>query len=241
MIIEITGLPGSGKSYLAEQLAGYLTRIDELKDFKIYNNYHLESIFKNKYGSVSKKVFKILCLFFDNVKRKNIYTILTSSATLNEKKLQLKLLIKNYMLHEVAYNIISEKRKSVCLMDEGSLHRIHYLFPVNSPKKNTNLIFQNVICSKNNLVIYLKIDVEDSIKRLDERGWPERVRPHLKKDYSKRNYLTFFQEEQDCILDLYSGKVISINTTCFNEEGSKALDLVKNMIIEHFNTHSKKI
>ena len=162
-IYELTGLPGSGKSYLVEN--AILNNIEFIDEKKFYNLCKKIS-FKNKI----KKLLIFLIFYFDVV----VYLYIFSIKTCKSMKVALKTvkdIIKYISLYENVVNLKKEKQKIV--FDQGILQNIWSISLLNKNKlENSHLlkhIFSRLEKKYNMSCVYYIVDYKLAAKRANSR------------------------------------------------------------------------
>ncbi len=162
-IYELTGLPGSGKSYLVENsILGNIEFIDE----KNFYNICKKISFKNKI----KKLLFFLIFYFDVV----IYLYIFSIKMCKSVKVALKTvndLIKYIALYENVVNMNKNKEKIV--FDQGIIQNIWSISLLNKKKLEKNHLLKHIFSrfeKRYNMVcVYYIVDYKIAAKRAISR------------------------------------------------------------------------
>lgn len=170
MIIDIIGLPGSGKSFLAEEIAEDLNRrnIDNINVLR-YERY----TFKGKLINRIKKEF-IKKFRYTNRIREELCIILKDELYL--KSIYNKDRNIDYYIDHIAISIYRYsklmRRKKVYIFDEGIYHALATLcmdYNISNDIFLNLLLFCKSKLGENN-IIYNKISVKDCLQSIKQRN-----------------------------------------------------------------------
>ena len=180
MIIEFTGIPGSGKTSLHKTLKNNL----RCKGCCVWTpNQHWQSLVVEKqanklhrYLTVSRKAATIVKPAINN-----IHFILSvpwiqalSGLSFKYKKLIAKSFLIN--LAESEFAKLTRKEKVVALMDEGIVHRAYSLFvSLNNEINYKALERYAFMVNLPDLLVYVKLNVKRALQRITARGVPLRM------------------------------------------------------------------
>ena len=179
MIIEFTGIPGSGKTTLHKALQNDLIR----KEYSVWTpSEHWQSLGLqqvNRSRISLKFTRKVATLVKPAIN--NIHTILSvpwiqvfSGLSFQYKKLIAKSFLINLAESECAK--LTRKEKVVALMDEGIVHRAYSLF-VSLNKDINHKALERYVLMVNlpDLLVFVKINVKQALQRIMARGVPLRM------------------------------------------------------------------
>ena len=193
-IVELFGLPGSGKSYLFNSLIKSKNKkflieknlLDIIPSFdnKIYLNF-FDFIFIKKSNFLPNLILILILKIFENRvknilnKKKinskiiDIYFKLTKYSNFSQKRI---IRIKYFFLKNLIYQILffSLKSKKNYFSDQFLIQSVYLNFKdINKNKKNIKflIIFLFKFLKKNRLIIHLNTDINKCIKRSNNRNY----------------------------------------------------------------------
>ena len=186
MIIELIGIPGSGKTYISKLLIEYSNKSEHFQNdnrFLLLNQSEMMddniNIFRLFISKIWKNLLTIsLSTFFD------MFSILTSNQSV-KTGLYLSLyyfgVIKRYQFYFENYNIQSES----LVLDEGLFHAICGSYSKNNDEKFKKVIERTIVNTENkkyypfnrenHIFVFVSSNIEESFKRIENRssGWPK--------------------------------------------------------------------
>ena len=180
MIIEFTGLPGSGKTTLNDALQNNLTR----KEYCIWTpgrnrrtsglQYQVNKLHRSL--TVTKKTATLVKAAINNIQI--ILSIpwiqVFSGLSFKYKKLIAKSFLVN--LAESEFAKLASKGGCVALMDEGIVHRAYTLFvSLNKDINHKALERYALMVNLPDLLVFVKINVKQALQRIMARGVPLRM------------------------------------------------------------------
>ena len=193
-IVELFGLPGSGKSYLFNSLIKSKNKkflieknlLDIIPSFdnKIYLNF-FDFIFIKKSNFLPNLILILILKIFENrvkniLNKKKInskiidmYFKLTKYSNFSQKRI---IRIKYFFLKNLIYQILffSLKSKKNYFSDQFLIQSVYLNFKdINKNKKNIKflIIFLFKFLKKNRLIIHLNTDINKCIKRSNNRNY----------------------------------------------------------------------
>ena len=226
MIIEFTGLPASGKTYISELLTDYLH-----KRFKnripIYNCRDLYLLRAKKYRSKIKLLFKYLMLGLAPINLMIICHICKLKSNFSEKVFVIKMYFNTLLIYEIIDVLKEIEKKTIFLLHEGYIHSLFALFvtvhgspPLHILKKYINRRMGI------DLLIFIQCSAENSYSRLEKRGWFTRM-----KKYAKQEKLAFIRNfagtGDQALKNLKLYPVLTIQNDYFPNEDNYGLNFKK--------------
>jgi len=173
-IIEFTGVPGSGKSYISQELTKYFINSSEYDEWEIiYLNF--KKINKDFYK------FKNLYNFFDIFIIKIIFTYLYHEKFTKRSITSIKTILLGYYKYFLVGRLLNESHhdKHIFIIDEGILHVNNQLFSVFNYRKINSLfrriklhkVYKYYLTSYNYII---EMNINDAIINIlnRESGWP---------------------------------------------------------------------
>lgn len=220
MIIEFIGLPGSGKTTIANRLDSYIN--DKIKgNISVFTIKDLEDIKKK---SRLKFILKYLAFLF----RPKVLIILVHALKKNPMFLwTIKGPIRWYLNTLILYGIIGDlykvNNKSIFILDEGYIHRCNSLYVTDKrcPNKNTVLRYlkQNELLTNSYNVdiipVFLDCSINECYSRLLKRGLR---RFSFYNDNQKINFLENFSCNIQQLKDILNPKYISFKSCSVSDE-----------------------
>ena len=167
MIIELVGLPGSGKSFLCEELENDLKK----------NKNKVLNITKFSYKTTIGKILRKYFCFISNYQHnynKHIKCINDIINTNIKNKYDINIRIDVYIERIAILLELYKKNKKIYLLDEGIIHYLIimsiYFGLDNSILKELVKYVYNYISKDDFIVVYNKIEVEECIQSIKNRN-----------------------------------------------------------------------
>lgn len=244
MIIEFTAAPGSGKTYLADQLKNYLQQDLELKNYKIYTRNDLRKAnqkFNRKFlNTIHSKMESLLLMDF------NIIKICTGVLISNRKVIDKKKAIL-YILYNIKSSFIIDKIKnkepnSIFILDEGLLHvaGVYLDNDINKQKlqkyvNNIKKINKSMYMKQKKIYVLIESDVFENFKRMNNRsqGWPQMMKRLNEEE--KHYVLDKAFKKTDLYKEVISDELwemVIINNKVFKESYDEEFSKIKKLIKE---------
>ena len=179
LIIEFTGIPGSGKTTLCKTLLQYFIA----RNYQVWTQTDYWRQIGNKQLSFSGRMFfffrkLIICLKSSFANSNLIFHLpwldLLAGQSFKNKWRCLNSFLTNLAEYEAAKNL--ESHNTIALMDEGIFHRAYNIFVM--PEKclnNRRLLLYGKAVNMPDLLIYLKAPVSVCFGRISRRGLPIRM------------------------------------------------------------------
>lgn len=180
MIIEFTGIPGSGKTNLHKALENNLRR----KGCYVWTpSQHWQSLELQPQTNKSRRFLSITRKAATLVKPaiNNIHFVLSvpwiqalSGLTFKYKKLIARSFLVN--LAESEFAKLTRKESVIALMDEGIVHRAYSLFVTLNHEINHKALERYItMVNLPDLLVYVKLNVKRALQRIMARGVPSRM------------------------------------------------------------------
>lgn len=185
MIIEFTAAPGSGKTYLSEQLKYYLQQDLELKNYKIYTRDDLgleNRKFKNKILNRLHNIIQTLQIIVGWDVLKICIEVLLSKRKITDKQYLIQYILYNIKNYYIISKFEKKITNSIFILDEGLLHVAGVYLDDDINKKKLEQYMRYIKRIKKSMYmkqkrIYVLVDscITESFKRIDDRsqGWPK--------------------------------------------------------------------
>lgn len=233
MIIEFTGLPGSGKTYICEKLEIYLKK-NIKKEISIYNTNDIAKIKRKLFCKRYKLYLKYITFLFRRESFRIMFHLVRWKVNIKEFILIIRWYISDLILNEIMNGIKSNNSNTIFLIHEGLVHRLHAIYVSKKcrPKKEEIITYiKNNDNSELIIVIYCTID--KSIERLQKRDWIKRII-----DYpfeQKVKFINNFYYVQSSMLEVINtDKVIPINNndfkSCYDKEFKQILGNIESRL-----------
>ena len=180
MIIEFTGIPGSGKTNLHKALENNLRR----KGCCVWTpSQHWQSLELQQQTNKSRRFLSVTRKATTLVKPaiNNIHFVLSvpwiqalSGLTFKYKKLIARSFLVN--LAESEFAKLTRKESVIALMDEGIVHRAYSLFVTLDHEINHKALERYItMVNLPDLLVYVKLNVKRALQRIMARGVPSRM------------------------------------------------------------------
>ena len=191
-VVELTGIPGSGKTFLSNQLFDCLSSDKKMSSFTFHNR---RTIYYERNEHGLRKLLSTLSLLFNHLYLKLFLLLLFSPKYKRERKPKLKYLIKILLQQRFVTKKTKNCDNNVFIIDEGFIH-LQYIFLENmhsssSLQKHMVLLTKMLSQYRNTFFVtfFVECDVKKAFERIQSRdqGWP--IGFLGKTDSDKINYL----------------------------------------------------
>lgn len=248
MIIEFATLPGSGKSYLSEQLRSYLNRNLDMKRYKVLTRQDLVQLKSIQYSDRKRSklhTLKVLLKIMNISLIRQLVRLMTLTDDFKNNRRYLKYYLRTLTNYAYLAEIkdISE-RIPVIIMDEGFLQNSTLFLSESKPKEVLNRYFNEVkqfdyINYETYPVFNLYIEScwQTNVERLNQRpkGWPATLKSldsAEKREAMKKRSRLYNNLKDYCLKDDNHSTVINnsdFSLTDTTESFEKILQAVKSV------------
>jgi broad-specificity NMP kinase len=217
MVIEITGVPGSGKSSI------YSTIENKMNDVKFISN-------KQKGLLNELKLFTIYAVHFHKMRYNNLILklIIKSNNTLYHK-----LNIVRNVIKKIAIYSKYKDKKNIYIFDEGISHLPFNVFVDSSKKKTSNIEISNFInqIPTPDLLLVINAGKVETTRRLKDRG---HKRIDLSNDEKMKIFISKSFIVRDQIIRYYKNNNKKYKIITNNNSIENAVKVAKNIIEKYY-------
>lgn len=219
--LEFYGLPGCGKSTVSHKLAEELRKLE----YKVNEpSYEIDRV---KGGFLVRKLNKVLLLGLCRILNRDQYTIIKDIVAKNGYVGKSCLSQEINIVHKLrAYN--SKSQADIIIWDQGLVQAAVSLSTNGNVPSFDNYIALKEACSESHVYpIYMKCDIDTSLKRMDGRNTNDSRVERLKTEDDKREMLRGIEVCCDNVLS-----DVSFEIDCKNESLDSINSILLNKVIE---------
>lgn len=239
MIIEITAIPGSGKTYLSNMLVNYLRENLDNEAYNMITRDQILELRKPYQKNILYKTIEFLpYLGKDSI---NILLELAKKKKIRPLRYAINILINFSTINTIQKN---DRRKCIFILDESILHLSTSFFKDTSDFKKAKMYFEKInsinninFNEKNIIKVFIDSSVKENIERINQRkqGWPISMRhtSSFEKEAALNRFLSRYNILKEYAAQNFDNNII-INNNVFQDNYDNYFSKIKENILEYY-------